>query len=53
MEKRDYCNKQMATIYPEVKRIEKPHGYYVDGTEEYVNFKNEMIINAKKLVKKI
>ena len=53
MEKRDYCNKQMATIYPEVKRIEKPHGYYVDGTEEYVNFKNEMIINAKKLVRKI
>ena len=53
MEKRDYCNKQMATIYPEVKRIEKPHGYFVDGTEEYVNFKNEMIINAKKLVRKI
>lgn len=53
MEKRDYCNKQMKTIYPEVKRIEKPHGYYVDGTDEYVNFKNEMIINAKKLVRKI
>ena len=53
MEKREYCNKQMATIYPEVKRIEKPHGYYVDGTEDYVNFKNEMIINAKKLVRKI
>ena len=53
MEKRDYCNKQMATIYPEVKRIEKPHGYYVDGTEGYVKFKNEMIINAKKLVRKI
>ena len=53
MEKRDYCNKQMKTIYPEVKRIEKPHGYYVDGTESYVNFKNEMIINAKRLVRKI
>ena len=51
--KRDYCNRQMETIYPEVKRIEKPHGYYVDGTEEYVNFKNEMIINAKRLVRKI
>ena len=53
MEKRDYSNKQMKTIYPEVKRIEKPHGYYVDGTESYVNFKNEMIINAKRLVRKI
>jgi nicotinate phosphoribosyltransferase len=53
MEKRDYCNKQMDSIYPEVKRIENPHGYYVDGTEEYVNFKNEMIMNVKRLVRKI
>ena len=53
MNKQAYCNSQMETIYPEVKRIEKPHGYYVDGTLEYVNFKNEMIINAKKLVRKI
>lgn len=52
MKKRDYCNRQMETLYPEVKRIEKPHGYFVDGTEEYVNFKNQMIINAKKLVRK-
>ena len=52
MKKREYCNKQMETLYPEVKRIEKPHGYFVDGTEEYVKFKNEMIINAKKLVKR-
>lgn len=51
--KQRYCNSQMATLYPEVKRIEKPHGYFVDGTEEYVKFKNEMIINAKKLVRKI
>lgn len=53
MNKQAYCNNQMETIYPEVKRIEKPHGYYIDGTLEYVNFKNEMIINAKKLVRKI
>ena len=53
MEKKDYCDKQMATLYPEVKRTEKPHGYFVDGTEEYVNFKNEMIRNYKKLVRKI
>ena len=53
IEKREYCNKQMDSIYPEVKRIEKPHGYFVDGTESYVNFKNEMIMNVKKLVRKI
>ena len=43
----------MATIYPEVKREEMPHLYHVSGTEEYVNFKNEMITNAKQLVKKL
>ena len=53
MKKRDYCNKQMATLYPEVKRIEKPHGYFVDGTLEYVNFKNQMIMDTKRLVRKI
>ena len=52
MKKRDYCNKQMTTLYPEVKRTEKPHGYFVDGTLDYVNFKNEMIRNYKKLVRK-
>lgn len=49
--KQDYCNKQMATLYPEVRRTKMPHLYYVDGTEDYVKFKNEMIINAKKLVR--
>ena len=42
-EKKEYCEKQMQTIYPEVKRLLNPHIYYVDGTEEYVNLKNEMI----------
>ena len=52
IEKKDYCNKQMSTIYPEVKRIEKPAEYYVDGTEEYVEFKNDMIVKTKQLVRK-
>ncbi len=47
-----YCNEQMATLYPEVKRIDMPHGYYVDGTEAYVNFKNDMIHKARKLMRK-
>lgn len=49
LEKRDYCNKEMATIYPEVKRTMNPHEYYVDGTKEYVDFKNDLIIKTKKL----
>jgi len=53
MEKRKYCNEQMKTLYPEIKRTVMPHEYYVDGTEEYVNFKNNMIKETKELVKKL
>lgn len=51
-EKQNYCNSEMATLYPEVKRTVMPHEYYVDGTEEYVNFKNQVIRDAKTMVKK-
>lgn len=51
-EKQQYCNEQMKTLYPEVKRTKMPHEYYVDGTEAYVNFKNDMIKDAKRLVKR-
>ena len=51
-EKQEYCAKQMETLYPEVRRIKNPHEYYVDGTEEYVNFKNDMIVKTRKLVRK-
>ncbi len=52
-DKRKYCDEQMGKLYPEVKRTKMPHEYYVDGTEDYVNFKNDTIMNAKKLVKKM
>ncbi|MCX4249268.1 MAG: nicotinate phosphoribosyltransferase [Bacilli bacterium] len=44
-----YCDAQMATIYPEVKRTNNPQIYHVSGTEEYVNFKNELIEEHKAL----
>lgn len=47
LEKRDYCEAQMSTIYPEIKREVNPHTYYVDGTQEYVEFKNNMIKSLK------
>lgn len=50
-EKRIYCDNEMAKIYPEVKRTRMPHEYYVDGTKEYVDFKNNLIEETKKLVK--
>lgn len=52
MEKQKYCNEQMKTIYPEVKRTKCPHEYYVDGTEEYVRFKNDIIMDAKQKVRR-
>lgn len=52
MEKQKYCNDMMARIYPEVKRTEMPHKYYVDGTKDYVDFKNSLIEEHKKYVRK-
>ena len=46
-EKQKYCNEQMETIYPEIKRTLNPHKYYVDGTREYANLKNKMILSHK------
>lgn len=47
-EKQKYCNEQMNKIYPEIKRLENPHEYYVDGTEQYVDKKYTMIKTLRK-----
>ncbi len=47
-----YCEAQMATIYPEVKRTNNPQEYHVSGTEEYVNFKNNLIEEHRALALK-
>ena len=49
-EKQDYCNKQMDTLYPEVRRLEKPHKYYVDLTKELLKLKKELILEHKEEV---
>jgi len=51
-EKITYCNEQMATLYPEVKRTLMPDEYYVSGTKEYVEFKRNLIKETKAKVKK-
>lgn len=50
MEKQKYCNEQMNLLYPEVRRTNLPHEYYVDGTEEYVDFKYKLINDTKEKV---
>ncbi len=42
-ERREYCNKEFNTIYPEIRRIMNPHVYYVDLSEKLLNLKNELI----------
>ena len=46
-EKQVYCNHEMATLYPEVKRGENPHGYYVDLTRKLLDLKKALIKEAK------
>ncbi len=48
---RKYVDDQMDTLYPEIKRTQKPHEYPVSGTQEYVDFKYDLISKTKKLVK--
>ena len=42
-ERREYCNQEFATIYPEIKRLSNPHEYYVDLSEKLLKLKNDMI----------
>ena len=46
-EKRDYCNEEMAKLYPEVRREESPEPYKVSGTKEYVDGKEDVIRKVK------
>lgn len=57
-EKKKFCEEQMNTIYPEVKRNEKPHQYYVDLSEQLMKTKLGLIAditeeNAKIKQKKL
>lgn len=51
-EKKNYCNQAMKSIYPEVKRSDTPHLYHVSGTEDYVQFKQDLINKHKTLALK-
>ena len=48
-ELKEYVEEQMSTIYPEVKREMNPQTYHVSGTNEYAQFKKEMIGKVKRL----
>ncbi len=43
LEKKEYCEAEFKTLYPEIKRLSNPHEYYVDLSEKLLNLKNDMI----------
>ncbi|SHH52059.1 nicotinate phosphoribosyltransferase [Clostridium collagenovorans DSM 3089] len=43
LEIRDYCKEQLATLWPEVRRLENPHTYYVDLSKKLWNLKESML----------
>lgn len=44
---RDYCKKQINTLWDEVTRFENPHTYYVDLSQKLWDIKHEMLKNKK------
>ena len=42
-EQQTYCQQEFDSLYPEVTRIKKPHGYYVDLSDDLRQLKNKLI----------
>ena len=43
MESAEHCHKEFATLYPEIKRDIKPHGYYVDLSRQLLDLKKQLL----------
>jgi len=52
-ERQKYCDEEYQTLYPEVTRIVKPHGYYVDLTNKLRKLKEELIKEKIKVKTKV
>ena len=48
-EVRAYCEREVATLWDEVKRFENPHTYYVDLSEELWNVKHMLLHRGGRL----
>ncbi len=46
-ERKDYCDKDFETIYPEIKRSSNPHEYYVDLTKKLLELKKQLILESQ------
>ncbi|MFW5889124.1 MAG: nicotinate phosphoribosyltransferase [Bacillota bacterium] len=44
---KEYCKNQLSSLWPEVRRFDKPHKYYVDLSKKLWELKNNMIKENK------
>lgn len=42
-----YCARQTETLWPEVKRFDNPHNYYVDLSDELMELKDTMLMKGR------
>ena len=45
---KDYAQKEVDTLWEEVKRFENPHRYYVDLSQKLWDIKNELLLAQKR-----
>ena len=43
---REYCARQVDTLWPEVQRFDNPHSYYVDLSQKLWDIKQQMLLEA-------
>ena len=43
-----YCMEQVETLWPEVRRFENPHGYYVDLSQKLWDAKQQLLRESQK-----
>ena len=44
---RSYCQKQVESLWDEVKRFENPHNYYVDLTQKLWDIKRQLLVSKR------
>lgn len=49
-EVRENCQKELKTIYPEVKRFTNPHEYYVDLSKKLLELKKQLLLKYREQV---
>lgn len=52
-DRKAYCEQEMETLYPEIKRLLNPHGYYVDLSQQLLELKQQLISEHQQETEKV